>query len=169
MIWCGKSIMTAMGNQWSIICSAMDWVDVVVEEIDTSKLCSKNDNASSIKMMTFINCIDVLWESIQQLHRVIFDPRSIPFQDDSSVFTDKLYESSDNEYFKTIRACFSAHPVNLNDRFNGEGKEQRYASWSGGGFGCKDFSVMLYSNTKEGIYNSGYFLFRVDNICGKTL
>lgn len=135
-------------NQWSIICSAMDWIDVVVEEIDTSKLCSKNDNASSIKMMTFINCVDVLWESIQQLHRVIFDPRSIPFQDDSSVFTDKLYESSDNEYFKTIRACFSAHPVNLNDRFNGEGKEQRYASWSGGGFGCKDFSVMLYSNTK---------------------
>ena len=90
-------------NQWSIICSAMDWIDVVVEEIDTSKLCSKNDNASSIKMMTFINCIDVLWESIQQLHRVIFDPRSIPFQDDSSVFTDKLYESSDNEYFKTSR------------------------------------------------------------------
>lgn len=36
-------------NQWSIICSAMDWIDVVVEEIDTSKLCSKNDNASSIK------------------------------------------------------------------------------------------------------------------------
>ena len=30
-------------NQWSIICSAMDWIDVVVEEIDTSKLCSKND------------------------------------------------------------------------------------------------------------------------------
>ena len=25
-------------NQWSIICSAMDWIDVVVEEIDTSKL-----------------------------------------------------------------------------------------------------------------------------------
>lgn len=133
-------------NQWSIICSAMDWLDVVVGEIDISRLDRANDNQSSIKMMTFISCIDVLWEAIQQLHRVFVSTSSLPFHTDSTVFTDKLYESSDNEYFKTIRACFSAHPVNLNDRFNGGEKERRYASWSGGGFGHKDFSVILYSN-----------------------
>lgn len=133
-------------NQWSIICSAMDWLDVVVGEIDISRLDRANDNQSSIKMITFISCIDVLWEAIQQLHRVFVSTSSLPFHTDSTVFTDKLYESSDNEYFKTIRACFSAHPVNLNDRFNGGEKERRYASWSGGGFGHKDFSVILYSN-----------------------
>lgn len=133
-------------NQWGIICSAMDWLDVVVGEIDISRLGTTNDNQSSVKMMTFISCIDVLWEAVQQLHRVFVSTSTVPFCDDSSVFTDKLYDSSDNEYFKTIRACFSAHPVNLNDRFNGGEKERRYASWSGGGFGHKDFSVMLYSN-----------------------
>jgi len=134
-------------NKWSIICSAMDWIDVVVDEIDVSKLMRQNNNESSIKIMTFINCIDILWESIQQLHRVFFSTTKIPFSDDESVFTHKLFASKDNEYFKTIRACFSAHPVNLRDNFSGLGeKENRYASWSGGGFSSGDFSVILYSN-----------------------
>lgn len=134
-------------DQWSIICSAMDWIEVVVEEIDKKKLVRKNDNISSIKMMTVLNCIDVLWEAIQQLHRVFFATPCIPFDKDASVFSHKLFSACDNVYFKTIRACFSAHPVNLQDNFSGnEPKERRYASWSGGGFGEGDFSVILYSN-----------------------
>ena len=31
-------------NQWSIICSAMDWISVVVGEIDVRKLSKKNNN-----------------------------------------------------------------------------------------------------------------------------
>jgi len=54
-------------------------------------------------------------------------------------------------YFKTIRACFAAHPVNLNDYFSGlTKKEQRYAGWSGGGFGKGDFAVVLYSKEIDG-------------------
>lgn len=60
-------------NCWNIICSAMDWIDVVVEAIDTKNLSNKNDNNSSIKVMTFITCIGVMWEAVQQLHRVFFD------------------------------------------------------------------------------------------------
>lgn len=65
-------------NQWSIIYSAMDWISVV-DEIDVKKLSYKNDNDSSIRVMTFIVCIDVLWEAIQQLHRVLFNTQEIPF------------------------------------------------------------------------------------------
>lgn len=57
---------------WNIICSAMDWIDVVVGEIDVHKLLRGNDNKSSIHFITFISCADVLWEAIQQLHRVFF-------------------------------------------------------------------------------------------------
>ena len=57
-------------DQWSIICSAMDWIEVVADSIDSSALSLKNDNASSVKLMTFVVCIDILWEAIQQLHRV---------------------------------------------------------------------------------------------------
>ncbi len=49
---------------WNIICSAMDWIDVVVGEIDIHKLLRGNDNESSIRFMTFITCVDVLWEAI---------------------------------------------------------------------------------------------------------
>lgn len=100
--------------------------------------------------MTFIVCIDVLWEAIQQLHRVLLNTENIPFVNEKSVFQHKKFETTDNKYFKTIRACFATHPVNLKDDFSGEKKvEQRYASWSGGGFGKGDFSVILYSNQPD--------------------
>ena len=73
--------------------------------------------------MTFIVCIDVLWEAIQQLHRVLFNTQEIPFVEEKSVFRHKLFETTDNEYFKTIRACFATHPVNLKDDFSGERKQ----------------------------------------------
>ena len=71
-------------NQWSIICSAMDWISVVVGEIDVRKLSKKNNNDSSIRVMTFIVCIDVLWEAIQQLHRVLLNTENIPFVNEKS-------------------------------------------------------------------------------------
>lgn len=134
-------------NKWNIICSAMDWITVSIDGIDPDSLILENNNQASIRYMSFIMCIDILWESIQQLHRVIFNTQLIPFKSEKSIFRKNITQKSDNDYFKTIRACFAAHPVNLNDHFTESGiKEQRYASWSGGGFGHGDFSVILYSN-----------------------
>ena len=125
----------------------MDWIEVVVDSIDSSALSLKNDNASSVKLMTFVVCIDVLWEAVQQLHRVFIDANTIPFKDDDSVFIKKQFPMKDNQYFKTIRACFATHPINLNDHFTDDKqKERRYAGWSSGGLGTGDFSVPLYSN-----------------------
>ena len=57
---------------------------------------------------------------------------------------------SDNVFFKTIRACFAAHPVNLQEVFSDDDSHERwFASWSGGTFSRKDFSVILYSNVPE--------------------
>lgn len=142
-------------NKWNIICSAMDWITVAVDGINPTSLTFENDNQSSLTFMSFIMCIDVLWEAIQQLHRVIFDTRGIPFKTEKSIFQKNTIAKNDNEYFKTIRACFAAHPVNLKDHFtNPTRKERRYACWSGGGIGPGDFSVILYSNEldKENIF-----------------
>ena len=134
-------------NKWNIICSAMDWITVSIDGIDPSSLIFENNNQASIRYMSFIMCIDILWESVQQLHRVIFNKKEIPFKSEKSIFKSNITTKSDNDYFKMIRACFAAHPVNLNDHFTDSGiKEQRYASWSGGGYGLGDFSVILYSN-----------------------
>lgn len=135
-------------DQWGIICSAMDWISVAIDGISPSYLLFENSNESSIRMMTFVMCIDVLWEAVQQLHRVIFNTVKIPFENESTIFKHSPTKVSDNNYFKTVRACFAAHPVNLKDYFTNEDKqEKRYASWSVSGiFGTGDFSVILYSN-----------------------
>lgn len=134
-------------NKWSVLCSAMDWIEVALEGIDPKLLSRGNDNKSSIRMITFVSCIDILWEAIQQTHRVLFDTNEIPFKDDNSIFKQDV---SDNVFFKTIRACFAAHPVNLQEVYSDDGKNERwFASWSGGTFSKKDFSVILYSNVPD--------------------
>lgn len=134
-------------NKWSVLCSAMDWIEVSLEGIEPSMLSRGNDNKSSIKMITFVSCVDILWESIQQIHRVLFDTTEIPFKEDNSIFKQNV---SDNVFFKTIRACFAAHPVNLQEVFSDDDSHERwFASWSGGTFSRKDFSVILYSNVPD--------------------
>lgn len=91
----------------------MDWIDVVVDAIDIRNVPIKNDNDASVNVIAFIHCIDILWESIKQLHRVFFNIDDIPFSEETTVFREKIFEATDNDYFKTIRACFAAHPVNL--------------------------------------------------------
>ena len=128
-------------NKWNVICSAMDWIQVGVSGIDISTLERTNTDQASVKVITFLSCIDVMWEGIQQLHRVFFDTIDIPFTDDKSIFNKDI---DDNRYWKEIRAAFAAHPTNLDGTVKGE---KRFASWSGGGFGKSgDFSVIVYSN-----------------------
>lgn len=131
-------------NKWSIICSAMDWIQVGVSGIDIETLEWSNTDRASVKLITFLACIDVMWEGIQQLHRVFYDTADIPFVGDKDVFHKEI---DDNKYWKEIRAAFAAHPTNLDGKTEGE---RRYASWSGGGFGNSgDFSVIIYSNDPD--------------------
>lgn len=137
-------------NFWNIICSAVEWIDVVIDEIDCDKLSKTNDNSSSVKLMTFIMCIDVLTEAVNQLHRVFIDETTVPYINDCSVFKHRAFEMDDNKYFKTIRACFAAHQINLNDYFtNNTNKERRYAGWSSTNICNRGFSIALYSNNPD--------------------
>lgn len=129
-------------NKWSIICSAMDWIETCIDGIDTSLLEMESNNSASIKLMTFIMCIDVLSEAVAQLHRVFFNCDTCPFLGDNSVFQKEI---DDNEYWKEIRAAFAAHPTNLKGKEKGE---RLFASWSGI-FGNGDFSVIVYSNKPD--------------------
>ena len=94
-------------------------------------------------MITFISCVDILAESINQLHRVFINKNSIPFKSQKNIF--HAY-CSDREFFKTIRAVFAAHPINLKNVYGGGDDEKWFASWSGGTFIGYDFGVVLYSN-----------------------
>lgn len=131
-------------NKWSIICSAMDWIEVSIGGIDLELVSKKNTHLASRQMITFISCIDIMWEAISQLHRVLCNENGIPFKGDKGVFQQRV---SDNDYFKQIRACFAAHPINLKKVFGDDNTEERwYASWSGRSPEEADFEVYLYSN-----------------------
>lgn len=137
-------------NKWNCICSCMDWITVSIEYIENIKYDENNINIKSMQVYSYISAIDVMWQSVQQLHRVIFDTTSIPFTKNTEVFNNQL-KIDDNEYFKHLRAVFGAHPVNLKDPSNKNNKNTQYfASWPNEDiFRDYDFVSFLWSADVE--------------------
>lgn len=138
-------------DQWSCICSSMDWLDVGMTNIDKAleELNASKGLETCIKFYQYICCIDIVWESIYQLHRVFINPKTTPFKNQSNVFQRKIFEKDDNDYFKEIRSCFGAHAVNLNPR---QEFGMKFTSWSIHYGTPQEMSVLIYSN----IPNSGF-------------
>ncbi|HEY5585309.1 MAG TPA: hypothetical protein VIK78_12585 [Ruminiclostridium sp.] len=140
-------------NKWNCICSAMDWIDVTIEYINSSWDSNKNINIRCMNFYTYISSIDIMWEAIQQLHRVFFKTSKIPFIGDTTCFLNRAFEDDDNNYFKTIRACFGAHSTNLDEPSQPDNKDlKRFASWPfEGKYGWSkgDFEIRLYSNQPD--------------------
>lgn len=131
-------------NLWNCVCACMDWIDVSLEYIDNIKYDS-NINVKTMQVYSYISSIDIIFESIKQLHRVIIDSKSIPFKDDCTIFKGKLH-LDDNNYFKHIRAVFGAHPVAIN--INGL---RYFATWPNDSIYTEyDFATILYTNDKNG-------------------
>lgn len=133
-------------NLWNCICSAMDWITVAVEHINSVNL-EQAGNMSSMDVFTYISSVDLIVESVQQLHRVISAEAPFPFMNNSDIFSDNQFKQNDLCYFKTLRACFGAHPVNLNEPGQEPSRSlRRFASWSSAGWKTGSASVILYSN-----------------------
>lgn len=138
-------------NLWNCICSAMDWITVSVEHINSRKP-NKTREMSSIEIYAFLASVDIIVEAIQQLHRVLLDTTGVVFKDDCEVFKDNRFGQTDLEYFKTLRSCFGAHPINLKDETaKGDKEKRRYASWSSTHKGDDIATVILYSNQVGGV------------------
>lgn len=128
-------------NHWNIICSCMDWIDVAIDYIENHEIENENINIKSMQAYTYISAINIIWESVLQLHRVIINRKSIPFKNQNTIFSGNKISKDDNEYFKHIRAIFGAHPVNINDN-----ERKMYASWPTEKIHAEfDFAVRLYS------------------------
>lgn len=136
-------------NLWNLICSSKDWLHVSVNGLPYIQLNHANDDVRSLNVLQLKMTYDLVIQAIEQLLR-IFEMEH-PFKKDHSVFN-KLVP--DDTYFTQIRACFGAHPVNLDssDGVKSHAKdgariEERYfASWSSDAGGSGDYTVYLYSN-----------------------
>lgn len=106
-------------NNFNCICSAMDWIDVALEYINDYKFsCNYSLNRQSIDFYTYISCIDIIFQAINQLSRVLLDCRNDIFNGEKDCFISRceaFIDKDDNAYFKEIRACFGAHPVNIGE------------------------------------------------------
>lgn len=131
-------------NLWSCICSCMDWISVALDYLINHKYDATNINVMSMQVYTYISSIDIIWQSIQQLHWVIIDKDSTPFKRDKVIFKDNDTHKDDNSYFKHIRAVFGAHPVDIYN--NKKRKTEWYASWpTTDVYTQYDLAVSLYS------------------------
>jgi len=131
-------------NQWNIICSCMNWISVAIRNLYDVKNDNTDIDVLCMQIYSYISSIDIIFEAITQLHRVLACDNSIPFKNDNSVFQKNtpFEHMDDNTYFKHIRATFGAHPVNLNDKSG-----QWFASYPyKDTMDEYDFQVRLYSN-----------------------
>ena len=130
-------------NLWNLVCSCMDWLTVSINQLESMSEKDDNIDARVMRMFSLISSIDLVSESITQLHRVFIDHKTLPFSGERECFSDRLFdEEDDNTYFKSIRACFGAHPVNLNNSGS-----KRFASWPfDSHMNSGELTVQLYSN-----------------------
>lgn len=129
-------------NYWNIICSCMDWISVSIRYLRNAPELSSDIDVRVMQMFSLISSIDIVSESITQLHRVFINKKSLPFDGEKECFSQRLFDEDDNSYFKTIRASFGAHPVNLN-----QSNSKRFASWPFNSFtNSGELMVCLYSN-----------------------
>lgn len=129
-------------NLFNLVCSCLDWITVSVRHLENVTNFDKNIDTKSMQVYSLISSIDLIFESIKQLHRVFINEKNIPFSGEKKCFNERLFPSEDdNNYFKTIRACFGAHPVDLK-----QSKSKRFASWPfESHVNSGDLSVHLYS------------------------
>lgn len=130
-------------NLFNLICSCMDWITVSIRHLENAPDFDKNIDTRVMQMFSLISSIDLISESITQLHRVFINPKTLPFAGENKCFANRLFANEDdNSYFKTIRACFGAHPVNLK-----QSNTKRFASWPfDSHYNTGELTVHLYSS-----------------------
>ena len=138
-------------NQWHCICSAMDWINVAVDNIDFYPQLHMfgYNHDTTLKILSLLMRVAMLKEGIEQLHRVLYATVEVYLKDDRSIWGNNPFGQTDNEYFETLRSCFGVHPVNLKGFRHGDTENKRFASWPYVGLG--DFEVILYPQKVGGV------------------
>ncbi|WP_223666462.1 hypothetical protein [Escherichia fergusonii] len=140
-------------NQFSPICSCMDWITVSVRYLMNIPEISEDIDIKAMQIYTIISSIDIIVEAVRQLHRIIESDNNFmkwPFKGFVDIFKNKIHYLShedDDSYFKSIRAIFGAHPTNLKNNHG----ERLFASWPHFyALNNNDFTISLYNN-KPGV------------------
>jgi len=129
---------------WNLTCSAMDWIDVAKNNIDSDKIENKNNLFVWKDLYIYLSSVDIIINAIIQLYRVFFETENELLFGDTTIFKGEYLNKSDYEYFKHIRAIFGAHPMDIK-----ENCIRKFASWPVSGLYEEEYTCLLYSSEKN--------------------
>lgn len=150
---------------WSVVCSAMDWVETSTHWLSYRYAPELHNDpyCDSMNVIFYIAAVDMLYEGVSQLHRVVFGElcnktNSKLLEDRKGIFSNIYCCKDDVSFFKQIRAIFGEHSVNLNlkellyppEERKKHDKERWFASWSYSANKGIPTEVFIYSN-KPGV------------------
>ena len=72
-------------NNWNLICSCMDWITVAVRYLKKLPRFSDDIDIKVIQVYSIISSIDIVYEAISQLHRVLKNTKKPPFDGDDVI------------------------------------------------------------------------------------
>lgn len=135
-------------NYWSRICSAKDWITVVVDHLESTDAVADCLMKADMHAYTLISCIEIISQIAKMLHQTFIDDSTVPFSGDTKIFGKNDLFRDDNRYFANLRACFGAHPIKLD--LDNKDRPIRYASWpTTHHIDEYDVSVRLYSENMD--------------------
>lgn len=130
-------------NDWGLICSQMDWIQMWVEEIENISFDNKSKYRNKINATQFILGIDTIVTATKKLLDY-FKINYTELKNKNNIFKDKYYpEMNDFKYFRIIRTACAIHPNDIktpNDK-------KYYASWVNS-IGNEIF-IIIYSEKSE--------------------
>lgn len=125
-------------DNWSLIVSTCQWIQVSETALKNFGGFDGDINKRSFDFFSLIFATDMMWEAIIKLNSVLKPHSDKPFKGENDVFKNRpkiLEGKDDNYYFKTLRACFGAHTVDLNLDFSDQTSTSQkvsrnfFASW----------------------------------------
>ena len=73
-------------NQWNIICSCMDWISVSVRYLQKLSISDESIDVRVMQVFSLISSVDIVFESITQLHRIFIDAKLLPKKGEKYMF-----------------------------------------------------------------------------------
>lgn len=100
-------------NDWGLICSQMDWIQMWIEEIENISFNNKSKYRNKINITQFILGIDTIVTATKGL----LDHFCIDYAElfkEKNIFKNKFYpNTTDYDYFRRLRTALAIHPTDI--------------------------------------------------------
>lgn len=124
-------------DDYSFICSQMDWIEVWINELEEIDVNSNGFHTRTINIAQFILGVDTIITASKNLLDY-FQYNTNPLFNSKDIFHQ---DTNDFLYFKRIRSAFAIHPIDIDIKRT---KEKMFAGWVNS-IHKDQFNVFIYN------------------------